>query len=131
LMTATRRGKRVTTARADDTEDARRVMWRFNSRHPSTSAGETSAAAKWPSSAARSPAIRRRLHCLHAVGILISVGVAGVWEVIENAPFVASVAKTTRVHGYVGDGVVNFDGRHPGDDLGFSHLLRVRRRGCP
>jgi hypothetical protein len=56
----------------------------------------------------RSSAIRRRLHCLHAVGILISVGVAGVWEVIENAPFVASVAKTTRVHGYVGDGVVKF-----------------------
>jgi Protein of unknown function (DUF2585) len=43
-----------------------------------------------------------------ALGVLITVGVAGVWEVIENTPIVvSSVAKTTRVHGYVEDSVVN------------------------
>ena len=43
-----------------------------------------------------------------AMGILISVGVAGLWEVVENMPFIVdSFAKTTRVHGDMGDSVIN------------------------
>jgi hypothetical protein len=43
-----------------------------------------------------------------ALGVLISMGIAGVWEVVENTPsVVSSFAKTTRVQGYVGDSVVN------------------------
>ena len=61
-----------------------------------------------------------------ALGLLISVSVAGLWEVIENAPFVVtSFAKTTRVHGYVGDSVVNSMGDMLATVLGFLVAARA------
>jgi hypothetical protein len=63
---------------------------------------------------------------LIALGVLISVGVAGIWEVIENMPFiVSSVARTTRVHGYVGDSVVNSMGDMLATVVGFLIAARA------
>ena len=53
-------------------------------------------------------------------GILISVSFAGLWEVVAKTPFVMnSFAKITRVHGYVGNSVVN----SMGDKLVTARLL--------
>jgi hypothetical protein len=54
------------------------------------------------------------------LGVLISAGVAGLWEVIENTPLVvASYRMTTIIHGYAGDSVINSMGDMLATCLGF------------
>jgi hypothetical protein len=61
-----------------------------------------------------------------ALGLLVAVSFAAVWEIFENTPFiVSSYAKTTVVRGYAGDSVINSVGDMSVTIVGFVAALRL------